>query len=376
MNTLLKDNKTRPSTLFRISIFDYTVDDLRIWLKENGYPAYSAQQIFQWIYQKRILSFEQMTNLSKNLRAELEESFSTELPEVKTKQYDEADGAEKILLTLPDGEGVECVAMPSFSDKVKTSHKTGKIRDLNKKKFQDYTLCLSTQVGCMFACRFCASGKMGLKRNLTTGEIITQVITFLTEGKTVSRIVFMGTGEPLHNLLNLRKSIDILTTKEGMGLSSRRITVSTVGLVPEIYRIALEGWKVKLAVSLHATRDQQRAELMPLAKIYQLDQLMDALRFYQQNQSRRISFEYLLLEGINDRKQDATRLGDLFKGIESHVNLIPFNRIEKTSYITPSENQAQAFRKMLLQKGIDTTIRYSRGRNIDAACGQLRLRYE
>ncbi len=376
MNTQLKEDQTKSLSSNRISIFDYTLDDLRKWLKEKGYPAYSAQQIFQWVYQKKILSFEHMTNLSKNLRVELEESFSTELPEIKTNQHDKADGAEKILLTLPDGEGVECVAMPYFSDKVKTSHKTGKIKNLDKKNFHDYTLCLSTQVGCMFACRFCASGKMGLKRNLTTGEIIAQVMTFLIEGKPVSRIVFMGTGEPLHNLLNLRKSIDILNAKEGMGLSSRRITVSTVGLVPEIYRIALEGWKVKLAVSLHATRDQQRAELMPLAKIYQLDQLMDALRFYQQNQTRRISFEYLLLEGINDRKQDAMRLGDLCKGIESHINLIPFNRIEKTFYNTPSENQAQAFRKILLQKGIDTTIRHSRGRNIDAACGQLRLRYE
>ncbi|MEW6238457.1 MAG: 23S rRNA (adenine(2503)-C(2))-methyltransferase RlmN [Candidatus Omnitrophota bacterium] len=360
----------------RPSIFDYPMPALREWLGQHGHPSYAAAQLYQWLYRKRARNFGEMTNLSKSLRGELEAHFALQIPEIASRQEDQADGAVKALFRLPDGEGVETVVMPYYSEKIQTQPRTGKVNKREPSESEEYTICLSTQAGCQFGCRFCASGRSGWKRNLTAGEIVAQVLAFLWEGKNITHAVFMGTGEPLHNLNALRDAIDILCAKEGLGLSSRRLTVSTVGLVPEIYRIALEDWKVKLAASLHATTDESREKLMPLARAYQIDQLMDALRFYQRRNGRRISLEYLLIDGVNDRPKDAERMKKLMEGLLCHVNIIPCNKVGEFPYRPPSHDKIQTFKKLLLQYHIDATVRYSRGRNIDAACGQLRLRHE
>ncbi len=356
------------------SLYTMDYEDLVHWLKERGYATFTADQIFQWVYKKHAHSFDSMTNLSKALRRELDESFSLTLPPIVSQQQDPADLTVKVLFQLEDGERIESVVMPHYSEKLTTHFKSGKIEA--KEEAKEYTVCISTQVGCMYACRFCASGQSGLKRNLEAGEIVGQIMGFLHEGYPVTRVVFMGSGEPLHNFDQVKKSIDLLTHKKGLNFSSRKITISTVGLVPEMYRLAQEEWKVKLAISLHATTDQRRAELIPLARVYQLDQLIDALRYYQRLNSRRITFEYLMLHGINDHKNDARRMKNLTEGLIAHVNLIPYNSVEKSPFQSPSHNAMQHFKKMLHHEGLDATVRYSRGGNIDAACGQLRLRYD
>ena len=289
------------------SILDYTPSQLQAWLTEQGYPGYHTRQIFQWLYQRKVTDFDDMSDLSKSLRLQLKESFYIETPPIRARQEDPGDGTVKCLFQLRDEEAVEAVLMPRYPERVKTNPRTGEIQDRKNLPVEGYTTCLSTQVGCMYACRFCASGQLGLKRNMTAGEMVAQVMAFHRQEKPVSRIVFMGTGEPLHNIDSLRRAIEILTHKDGLNFSSRRITVSTVGLVPEIYRIGREGWKVKLAISLHATTDEKRSNIMPLARAYHLDQLKDALKYYQRCNGRRISFEYLLLGGVNDSPKDAER---------------------------------------------------------------------
>lgn len=362
------------------SIYEYSPDELKEWLLRQGVQPFRYTQIYQWLYRHNAASFAEMSNLPVELRERLSRTFQLRLPEIQQKQIDSADGTMKLLLQLPDGEGVETVLMPRYESDVKTDLMTGRIKapageESTSSSIKGHTVCLSTQVGCMFACRFCASGKLGLSRNMTAGEILSQIITLIREGHEISRIVFMGTGEPLHNLDAMRKAIEILCSKEGFGYSPRRITVSTVGLVPEIYRIAKEGWKIKLAVSLHATSDEKRAELMPLGRVYRLDQLKDALRYYQRANGRRITFEYLMMDRTNDSQKDAERLATFCEGLACHVNLIPYNAIGQGEFRPSSSERIQQFKKHLLSKKIDATVRYSRGRNIDAACGQLRLRH-
>lgn len=358
------------------SFWNFSLDEFSDFMKCAGHPAYRAKQIWQWVYRKRAKSFSDMTDLPLSLRAELENRIDLTSPSVVARNVDPSDGAEKVLLEYLDGERVEAVRMKRYKRPVKTDSRTGEVRDADPAGSDGFTACLSTQVGCQFACRFCASGQSGLKRNLTAGEIVSQLAAFLREGKEINRIVFMGSGEPLHNFDGLRRAIDILSCKDGLGMSPRRMTVSTVGLPPEIYRMAQEDWKTKLAISLHATTDAARVQLIPLARVFQLDQLMDALRFYQRSQGRRITFEYLMIDGVNDAPEDAGRLKTLTQGLTCHINLIPFNRIPRTSFQPSSPHRIQAFRTRLRKHGLDATVRYSRGRNIDAACGQLRLRYE
>ncbi len=359
-----------------LSIYDQTPKNLQSWLVEHGHPAFHAKQIFQWLYHRNVSSFDEMTDLSKSLREKLQSSFSIDSLAVRIRQEDKKDGTVKYLFELSDGEGIEAVLMPRFSEGTKTNLKTGAVMHPSNPEIEGYTICLTTQVGCMFACRFCASGKLGFRRNMTTGEIVSQVMTFQRLEKPVSRIVFMGTGEPLQNMDNLHRALTILTSRDGMGYSPRRITISTVGLVPEIYRMAKQEWKVKLAVSLHATTDDKRVEIIPLARAYQLDQLKDAILYYQRSNGRRISFEYLMLGGVNDSLKDAERLLRFCEGLQCHVNLIPYNPIAKSVYRPSSPDRLQNFKNCLRQGHIDVTVRYSRGRNIDAACGQLRLRHE
>lgn len=356
------------------SIINMTLPELRDWLENRRLPAFRSKQIFQWIYRRRALSFQEMDNLPLDLRSKLNDSFALELPAVETKLLSETDHTEKRLFRMAGGEGVETVRMPRYASSVKTDPKTGAVTSESGDQPAEYTLCLSSQAGCLFACRFCASGQRGLDRNLDAGEIVSQVLAFVHEGVRVARIVFMGTGEPLHNWNELKRALEILCDPEGLDFSSRKITISTVGLAPEIYRLGMEDWKTKLAVSLHAPTDEKRAKLIPMARCYRIDQLMDALTFYQRRNSRRITFEYLMIGGFNDSQKDADRLAALCKPLNCHVNLIPFNPVERAPFEPSSPARVEQFRNGLRRRSVDATIRFSRGRAIDAACGQLRLR--
>ncbi len=359
-----------------LSLWDFTRSELQEFLEAKGHKRFHADQIMRWLYQRGALSFDDMTDLSKELRATLAAHLSLETPTIVAQQTDLADETTKWLFEFQDGERVETVRMPRFAERAKTDPKSGRVRDQDKRKIEGYTCCLSTQAGCQFACKFCASGQSGLKRNLSPGEIVTQIMGFLRQGDDVSRIVFMGSGEPLHNFEHLSKAIEILTCEQGLNLSPRRITVSTVGLVPEIYRMAQDDWKVKLAISLHATRDSDRENLIPLARSYSLNQLKDALLYYQRSQKRRLTFEYLMISGLNDAVADASRLKEICEELHAHVNLIPFNAVPRSPFKSSNAKTVETFRRQLRKNGIDATVRYSRGRNIDAACGQLRQRYE
>jgi 23S rRNA (adenine2503-C2)-methyltransferase len=267
----------------RESIYSLNSKRLSNWLKNNSFPTYRNNQIFQWLYKQSASSFDEMNNLPKDLREALSQSFELFIPTSVIQQKDQHDGSIKHLFELHDRERIEAVLMPQFDKETKTDPKSGAVTkskaQQENQSSQDYTACLTTQVGCMFACRFCASGQLGLKRNMQAGEIVSQILALKQEKKEISRIVFMGTGEPLHNLDEMQKCIEVLCSKDGFNYSPRRITVSTVGLVPEIYQIAKDGWKVKLAVSLHATTNEKRKQLMPLGRAYDLDQLKDSLIF-------------------------------------------------------------------------------------------------
>jgi 23S rRNA (adenine2503-C2)-methyltransferase len=361
--------------LIRSTILGLIPAEINHLLKENGHPAYVGDQLLQWVYKHKIDSYDQMTNVSKAVRDFLESRYSMESLPIIDSREDASDGTNKVLFQLSDGESIESVVMPRFSQ-AQTNAQTGEVTHFRKQDVKNYTICVSTQVGCRYACRFCASGQMGFKRHLSAGEIVAQVMTFLRQGQKITHIVFMGMGEPLHNFEHLKKAIAILCDPKTLDFSNRHLTVSTVGLVPEIYRMASEAWKVKLAISLHATTDASREHLIPLAKSYQLDQLMDALRAYQRCEKRRLTFEYLMIDQVNDSPKDAFRLIKLAEGLHIHVNLIPYNTTPQSPYKPSTMESIDKFKAILRKEGkIDTTIRYSRGRNIDGACGQLRLRH-
>ncbi|MFH1741616.1 MAG: 23S rRNA (adenine(2503)-C(2))-methyltransferase RlmN [bacterium] len=337
-----------------MNIWDLTFEQLTEWCKKEALPGYRARQIFQWLHKRGIVSWDEMTDLPQSLRQRLAECFSMDLPTISSRWTDKEDGTEKLLIELADGRAIESVLIP---------HAPG--------SDEEHTLCVSTQVGCGFACRFCATGRMGLVRDLSAGEIVAQVVLARRLGVNLKRVVLMGMGEPLHNYDNTMAAIRIICDREGMGWSPRRITLSTVGLVPEIYRLGQEAPGVKLAVSLHGTTDQKRSDLTPIAQVYTLDRLFEALRYYHERDKRRISFEYLLIRGVNDGLRDAKRLSELLRGLVCHVNLIPYNRVSNLDYYRPSSPVINRFAEILRDAGIETTIRASRGRSIRGACGQL-----
>ena len=338
----------------RDSIWNQSFEDLARWCRHEGLPAYRARQVFNWLYSRNAAQWQEMTDLPQSLRQRLDECFSVDLPHIIHRQTDPEDGTEKLLIQLTDGKQVETVVIP---------------RD--GKEDEGFTVCVSTQVGCTFACRFCATGRMGLVRDLQAGEIVAQVLLAQRLGKAVKRVVLMGMGEPLHNYENVSGAFNILCGKEGLGWSPRRITCSTVGLVPEIYRLAQDAPGVKLAVSLHGTTDQKRSEIAPIAQVYTLDRLFEALRYYHERDKRRISFEYLLIRGVNDGIRDANRLVELLRGLVCHVNLIPNNRIPKSEYTRPSGQVVTRFVEILEKGGVTVIVRASKGRGISGACGQL-----
>ncbi len=332
---------------------DLTIKELERYLEELGEKKFRAKQIFSWLY-KGAESFEDMTNLSKDLRDKLSEE--TELGKLKILkvQSSEKDGTRKYLFGLEDGNSIESVFM--------------------KYKFGN-TVCISSQAGCRMGCSFCASAINGLQRNLTAGEMADQILSIEKDtGEKVGNIVVMGTGEPLDNYENLSRFIENIHEKDGLNIGMRSITVSTCGLVPKMTDIAKDFPQINLAVSLHAPNDSIRNKMMPISKRYPMDELLAACKKHVEATGRRITFEYALVKGINDSDKNAEELAAKLRGVNCHVNLIPLNRVAETGLYGTDRTDAERFRDILEKRGIQVTIRRELGSDIDAACGQLRLK--
>jgi 23S rRNA (adenine2503-C2)-methyltransferase len=338
------------------SIYSLQPHQLEEWLKENGEKPFRAAQIFDWLYNKRVKTFEEMSNLSKTLRDKLEASFALTTLSTIIKQ-ESKDGTIKFLFQLQDGYSIETVLM---------RHEYGN------------SVCVTTQVGCRIGCTFCASTLGGLKRHLLAGEIVEQVVKVqqaLDEvNERVSHIVIMGIGEPFDNYEAMMSFLKVINHEKGLNIGARHITVSTSGIVPKIYEFADEQLQINFAVSLHAPNQEARQKLMPIARAYKLDELMEAVRYYTKKTGRRVSFEYGLMSGENDSVEVAEELSALIKGIKCHVNLIPVNYVPERDYIRTSRSKIFAFEKTLKKNGINVTIRREQGSDIDAACGQLRAK--
>jgi 23S rRNA (adenine2503-C2)-methyltransferase len=338
------------------SIYSLQLDELKDWLKENNEKAFRAAQIFEWLYQKRVASFEDMTNLSKTLRDKLNETFA--LTTLKTLiQQTSSDGTIKFLFELHDGYSIETVLM---------RHEYGN------------SVCVTTQVGCRIGCTFCASTLGGLKRNLEAGEIVAQVVKVqqaLDEtDERVSSVVIMGIGEPFDNYDHMMSFLRIINHDDGLNIGARHITVSTSGIIPKIYKFADENMQINFAVSLHAPNTEIRSRLMPINRAYKLPDLMEAIRYYVDKTGRRVSFEYGLFGSVNDQVEHAEELASLIKGLKCHVNLIPVNYVPERDYVRTPKDQIFAFEKALKNRGVNVTIRREQGHDIDAACGQLRAK--
>ena len=340
------------------SPFGLTVAELEQWATDRKEPGYRGRQLALWFYTRRTTKYADMTDLPSALRIRWSEEAPVTLPRVE-RSWKSKDGSEKYLMRLEDGLAIETIFMP--------------MRRPEGEKAERLTACLSTQVGCALGCTFCATGTMGLKRNLTPGEIAGQVIRVQQRiaPRRLTNLVLMGMGEPLHNYDNVMQAIGVITGQPGMGLGPKRISLSTVGLVPEIRRLADSGVGVKLAISLNATSDKVRSRTMPVNKSYPLAQLMDAARYYFETTGQRVSFEYVVLEGENDSDQDAYRLARLIHGIPCKINLIPYNENPTLDHKRPGDARLERFRDLLYPRCPSVTIRYSKGLDISAACGQL-----
>jgi 23S rRNA (adenine2503-C2)-methyltransferase len=340
----------------KVDLRGVPLPELTTELQALGEPAYRAKQVYTWIHKRFVRSFAEMSDLGKPLRAKLEERFQLGSL-AKDLEQRSADGTIKYRFKTADGELIESVYMPNEARK---------------------TLCVSTQVGCAMGCKFCMTATLGLKRHLTPGEICDQVYAVnaelrsegATEERPLTNLVFMGMGEPLHNFENLKVALGLLESSEGCNFSHRHITVSTVGLVPMIERFGQET-DVKLAISLNATTDEQRSAVMPVNKKWPIAALIEACKKFPLRQGRRITFEYVLLRGVNDSDEDATRLATLLQGVPAKVNLIPYNDNPGLGFHSVGETRAEAFREMLAAQNVFAAIRKNRGRDISAACGQL-----
>ena len=320
-----------------------------------GEKKFRAKQVYSWIHEKMVDSFDEMTNLSKDLREILKENYTLNSLDAVAVQTSKIDGTQKYLFRLQDGHVVESVLM---------------------RYHHGNSVCISSQVGCLMGCRFCASTIGGKVRDLTPSEMLGQIykIQKLSQER-VHNVVVMGTGEPLDNYENLVQFIKMLTDENGLNISQRNLTVSTCGIVPKIRQLAEEKFQMTLALSLHATTQEKRKQLMPIANKYDLKEVLDACRYYYEQTGRRITFEYSLVGGVNDTKQDAEELTKLIGKFPCHVNLIPVNPIKERDFVQPNKQECQAFRNKLEKNGINVTIRREMGRDIDGACGQLRKSY-
>lgn len=337
-----------------ININEFTEVELQEYVESIGEKKFHAKQIYKWLHKVNVKSFDDMTDISKSLRDKLKENTYIDTLEIITVQKS-IDGTHKFLIKLHDNNAIESVFM-------RYNHGN--------------TLCVSSQVGCKMGCSFCASTKDKFARNLDASEIEGQIIEvqkYMNEK--VSNVVYMGIGEPLDNYDNVVKSIRQINNPNGLGIGARHISLSTSGLVPNIYKLADENIQATLSISLHAVTDGKRQEIMPIAKKYNIKELLDACKYYIMKTGRRISFEYALIEGVNDSKEDAIALIKLLRGMIAHVNLIPVNEIKERSYKKSKENNIERFMNTLNSAGIVATVRRELGSDIDAACGQLRQKY-
>jgi 23S rRNA (adenine2503-C2)-methyltransferase len=326
-------------------------------LASLGAPRFHAKQLYRWIYRRGVTDFEAMTDLSRELRATMAERFTVSTPGVARKDVS-VDGTTKYLLKLADGALIEAVFIPDTPAQ---------------------TFCISSQVGCAMGCGFCLTGKMGIIRNLTAGEIAGQVRLLAADLQLLDdrfNIVLMGMGEPLHNYDQTMKALRMLAAAEGLAVTAKRITLSTVGVVPGIERLAAEEFMPNLAISLHATTDEQRSRLVPINRKYGLQQLLDACRQFPVKKRNKITFEYVLLDGVNDTPEDARRLVKLLNGIRAKVNLLPLNAAPGIPFERPSDARVNRFAKILADHDVTVSVRKSRGRDIRAACGQLLVESE
>lgn len=337
------------------SLYDFTYEQMRDLAESFGWKKFRGHQIFQWLYRERVTDFDAMTNLSKDTREILKAHYSIDPLRLVRKQVSH-DGTTKFLFATEDGSLLESVMM---------------VFDYGK------SVCVSSQVGCNMGCAFCASGLTKKKRDLTSGEMVAQVLKIQRElDKTndrLSHIVVMGTGEPFDNYENLMTFLETVNHDCGLGIGSRHITVSTCGIVPRIYDFSKAHTQYNLAISLHAPNQALRQELMPVSKAYPLDELMEAIRFYGQENNRRLTFEYILLKGVNDQPEHARQLAKLLKGLNAYVNLIPYNSVDEKQFKSVKHDEAMVFYDLLMKNHVRATIRKEHGQDIDAACGQLRI---
>jgi 23S rRNA (adenine2503-C2)-methyltransferase len=341
------------------SIYGTSLSGLRECMEQWGQPAYRAAQVLEWVYVKRVESFEQMTSLPAVLRVSLEERFGFETL-APVRVLGSQDTTRKYLFRLADGALIETVLIPA------SPALYGETSDRR-------TLCVSTQVGCAYGCKFCASGLDGWSRNLSAGEIVGQIVRVeKLSGERVSNLVFMGMGEPLANFKNLQPALEILNAPWGVEIGARRITISTSGLAPQIRLLAELPMQVRLAVSLHGATDRVREQIMPVNKKYPLAQLLDACDYFAQRRKQRITFEYILIRGVNDRPEDASALVEVANRVEAKVNCIPYNTVEGLEWERPEEARQDAFMEVLKRGGVTATLRREKGHDIAAACGQLR----
>lgn len=337
------------------NIKDLDINEIETFIKAIGEKSYRAVQIFQWVY-RDIADFEEMSDIPKKLRASINEEFEIKRMEILGKQISKIDGTIKYLLKLEDEILIEVVLM---------QYKHGN------------SLCISTQAGCRMGCTFCASGLNGLERNLTPGEMIEEVMLVERDSeKRVDSLVLMGTGEPFDNYTNVIKFIRNLIHPSGINMGQRHITVSTAGLVPGILNLSSEGLQINLAVSLHNPFDSERNEIMPINKKYPIDMLVSTCKKYFEITKRRVTFEYALINKLNDTDKHANELAKLLVGFDCHINLIPINEVMETGLKKSNSDEVRRFANNLEKKGLNVTIRRELGSDIDSACGQLRLRYE
>jgi len=343
-----------------INLYDYKLEKLEELLIARGEKKYRATQLFKWIYGKRATTFDEMSDVSKSFREVLNNEFSLQKPTIFVKQQSK-DGTIKLLLELEDGNKVETVLM---------RYNYGNVA------------CVTSEVGCNMGCAFCASGLLKKKRELTTGEMVGQILVLddllALEGndERITHVVVMGTGEPFDNYENVLDFIRILNHPYGLAIGARHITVSTCGIVPKIYEYANEGLQINLAISLHAPNDEIRHKIMPISFKYPMNELMDAVKYYEKTAGRRVTFEYILLRGINDSKEHARELAKLIRGTLAYVNLIPYNSVNEMKYQRSDDKTVHDFLDTLMKCGVTATIRKEFGSDIDAACGQLRAKNE
>lgn len=337
-----------------ISINDKTIVEIEDLFKEKSYQKFRAKQVFHNIHVNRINDFNEMTDLSLKMREELQNDFKIDKIKVFKNFESKVDSTKKYLLELADKNIVEAVFM-EYKDRS--------------------TICISSQVGCRMGCSFCASTKNGLKRNMTSSELIEEVYLLERLNGPISNIVIMGIGEPLDNFSNIKKFIEIITDPKGRNISHRSITLSTSGLAPKIKKLADTGLDVNLALSLHYADDKKRAVYMPIAKRYSIKEIIDATDYYFDKTGRRVSFEYVVIDGVNNLNEDVENLHDLLFGKNVHINLIPLNPIEEFDHKKPNNKVLEDFKNKLTKRGLNATIRRSMGSDIDASCGQLRNNY-